>query len=141
MLSVRRRRRVTGYAYFKDIARGRLSGGDSAGFLKLVSRADDPSRHVVIGVQIIGEPGVCGGELNAASRVFAFFLEGVFPCTTYFLRVIAISTPCARETGTAGIMVVDFFGGNGAASFLAGTAPCYDSVVCRPLTRSSGLVC
>lgn len=51
-------RRVTGYAYFKDIARGRLSGGDSGGFLKLVSRADDPSRHVVIGVQIMGEPVV-----------------------------------------------------------------------------------
>lgn len=47
-------RRVTGYAYFKDIARGRLSGGDAAGFLKLVSRADEPTRHVVIGVQIIG---------------------------------------------------------------------------------------
>lgn len=46
--------RVTGYAYFKDIARGRLSGGDAAGFLKLVSRADEPTRHVVIGVQIIG---------------------------------------------------------------------------------------
>eukprot|EP00903_Cladosiphon_okamuranus_P010142 g9603.t1 len=46
---------VTGYAYFKDIARGRLSGGDAAGFLKLVSRADEPTRHVVIGVQIIGE--------------------------------------------------------------------------------------
>ncbi|CAN0440916.1 unnamed protein product, partial [Laminaria digitata] len=45
---------VTGYAYFKDIARGRLSG-DAAGFLKLVSSADDPTRHVVIGVQIIGE--------------------------------------------------------------------------------------
>ncbi|CAN0287333.1 unnamed protein product, partial [Hapterophycus canaliculatus] len=45
---------VTGYAYFKDIARGRLSGGDAAGFLKLVARADDPSRHVVVGVQIIG---------------------------------------------------------------------------------------
>ena len=45
---------MTGYAYFKDIARGRLSGGDAAGFLKLVSRADEPTRHVVIGVQIIG---------------------------------------------------------------------------------------
>lgn len=49
-----RTRRVTGYAYFKDIARGRLSGGDAAGFLKLVARADEPSRHVVVGVQIIG---------------------------------------------------------------------------------------
>ncbi|CAN0504405.1 unnamed protein product, partial [Ectocarpus sp. 12 AP-2014] len=46
---------VTGYAYFKDIARGRLSGGDAAGFLKLVARADGPTRHVVVGVQIIGE--------------------------------------------------------------------------------------
>lgn len=46
---------MTGYAYFKDIARGRLSGGDAAGFLKLVANADDPTRHVVIGVQIIGK--------------------------------------------------------------------------------------
>ncbi|CBN79739.1 soluble pyridine nucleotide transhydrogenase [Ectocarpus siliculosus] len=47
---------VTGYAYFKDIARGRLSGGDAAGFLKLVARADGPTRHVVVGVQIIDSP-------------------------------------------------------------------------------------
>lgn len=47
--------RVTGYAYFKDIARGRLSGGDTGGFLKLVARADGPTRHVVVGVQIMGE--------------------------------------------------------------------------------------
>jgi len=45
--------RVTGYAYFKDVARGRLCG-DSSGFLKVLSRAEAPTRHVLVGVQIIG---------------------------------------------------------------------------------------
>lgn len=60
---MRRFGRVCGYAYFKDIARGRLSGGDAAGFLKLVSRADEPTRHVVIGVQIIG------GSVDRSSNI------------------------------------------------------------------------
>ncbi|CAM9303321.1 unnamed protein product [Discosporangium mesarthrocarpum] len=45
---------VVGYAYFKDLARGRLSG-DPDGFLKVVSRCDGPYHHTVIGVQIFGE--------------------------------------------------------------------------------------
>eukprot|EP00903_Cladosiphon_okamuranus_P008631 g8277.t1 len=46
---------VTGYAYFEDVARGRLKGGDTSGFLKLVARAEGPTHHVIVGVQVIGE--------------------------------------------------------------------------------------
>jgi NAD(P) transhydrogenase len=45
---------VTGYAYFKDLARGRLSG-DLEGFLKIIARVDSPSRHVIVGVHIVGD--------------------------------------------------------------------------------------
>ncbi|CAM9702592.1 unnamed protein product, partial [Chrysoparadoxa australica] len=45
---------VQGYASFKDLARGRLSG-DPEGYLKIIARADGPSRHIIIGVHIIGE--------------------------------------------------------------------------------------
>ncbi|KAG5178164.1 soluble pyridine nucleotide transhydogenase [Tribonema minus] len=45
---------VVGYAYFKDLARGRLSG-DPEGFLKIIARAEAPARHVVVGVHIMGE--------------------------------------------------------------------------------------
>jgi len=45
---------VEGYAYFKDTARGRLSG-DPHGFLKIVARADSPQQHTILGVHIIGE--------------------------------------------------------------------------------------
>ena len=44
---------VEGIAYFKDMARGRLSGGE--GFLKVVARRESRGRHVIIGVHIIGE--------------------------------------------------------------------------------------
>lgn len=44
---------VEGRAYFKDMARGRLSGGE--GFLKVVARFDGKGRHTIIGVHIIGE--------------------------------------------------------------------------------------
>lgn len=57
--------RVSGYAYFKDVARGRLSGGDASGFLKLVARAEGPTHHVIVGVQVIGA---------CYSPVFAFSL-------------------------------------------------------------------
>jgi pyruvate/2-oxoglutarate dehydrogenase complex dihydrolipoamide dehydrogenase (E3) component len=40
---------VVGYAYFKDTARGRLTG-DLDGFLKIVAKAEGPTRHVIIGV-------------------------------------------------------------------------------------------
>lgn len=46
--------RVTGYAYFKDTARGRLTG-DPEGWLKIVCRAYEPTKHVIVGVQIIGQ--------------------------------------------------------------------------------------
>jgi len=39
---------VTGYAYFRDLARGRLSG-DLDGFLKVIARCDSPKRHVIVG--------------------------------------------------------------------------------------------
>ena len=50
---------VEGFAYFKDMARGRLSG-DLDGFLKLVAvkasaDIDGRSRHRIVGVQIFGE--------------------------------------------------------------------------------------
>lgn len=45
---------VTGYAYYKDLARGRLSG-DLNGFLKIIARADSPTRHVIIGFHIVGD--------------------------------------------------------------------------------------
>lgn len=50
---------VEGFAYFKDMARGRLSG-DLDGFLKLVAvkispDADGRSRHRIVGVQIFGD--------------------------------------------------------------------------------------
>ena len=44
---------VEGTAYFKDMARGRLSGGE--GFLKVVARRESRGRHAIIGVHIIGE--------------------------------------------------------------------------------------
>lgn len=44
---------VEGRAFFKDMARGRLSGGE--GFLKVVARRESKGRHVIIGVHIIGE--------------------------------------------------------------------------------------
>lgn len=44
---------VAGYGYFKDLARGRLS--DIDGWLKLIARAEGPTRHVIIGVHIVGE--------------------------------------------------------------------------------------
>ncbi|CAM9541826.1 unnamed protein product, partial [Phaeothamnion confervicola] len=45
---------VVGRAYFKDLARGRLSG-DLDGFLSIVARAEGPQRHVIVGVHIAGE--------------------------------------------------------------------------------------
>ena len=46
---------VYGYAYFKDLARGRLSG-DLNGFLKIIARAEGhPVRHTIIGVHIVGD--------------------------------------------------------------------------------------
>jgi NAD(P) transhydrogenase len=44
---------IEGRAYFKDMARGRLSGGE--GFLKVVARCVDRTHHTIIGVHIIGE--------------------------------------------------------------------------------------
>ena len=45
---------VYGYGYFKDLARGRLSG-DLNGFLKIIARAEGPNRHEIIGVHIVGD--------------------------------------------------------------------------------------
>lgn len=45
---------VTGYAYFRELARGRLSG-DLNGFLKVIARCDNPRRHVILGFHIVGE--------------------------------------------------------------------------------------
>lgn len=49
---------VFGYAFFKDLARGRLSG-DLNGFLKIIARAEGGSgqkmRHTIIGVHIVGD--------------------------------------------------------------------------------------
>ena len=50
---------VEGYAYFKDMARGRLSG-DLDGFLKLVAIRISPddhgrTRHRIVGCQIFGD--------------------------------------------------------------------------------------
>jgi NAD(P) transhydrogenase len=43
-----------GYAYFKDTARGRLSG-TADGYLKIVSKQTSSSSHVIVGVHIFGE--------------------------------------------------------------------------------------
>ena len=48
-----RERLVEGRAYFKDMARGRLSG-DSQGYVKIVARIG-AKKHTIIGVHIIGE--------------------------------------------------------------------------------------
>lgn len=45
---------VTGYAYFRELARGRLSG-DLNGFLKVIARADSPRKHVILGFHVVGE--------------------------------------------------------------------------------------
>lgn len=46
---------VEGFGYFKDCARGRLSG-DSDGFLKVVAKYNpEKNAHDIIGVHIIGE--------------------------------------------------------------------------------------
>ena len=51
---------VYGYAYFKDLARGRLSG-DLNGFLKIIARAEGGGReggrvrHTIIGVHVVGD--------------------------------------------------------------------------------------
>ena len=46
---------VTGYAYFKDMARGRLSG-EKEGFLKVVAwKAAPREDHTLVGVHILGE--------------------------------------------------------------------------------------
>jgi len=45
---------VEGVAYFKDCARGRLSG-DLDGFLKVVLRAEGTHRHRIIGAHILGD--------------------------------------------------------------------------------------
>jgi NAD(P) transhydrogenase len=46
---------VTGYAYFKDMARGRLSG-EREGFLKIVAWKETPGQgHTLAGVHILGE--------------------------------------------------------------------------------------
>jgi hypothetical protein len=45
---------IEGFAYFKDMARGRLSG-DLDGFLKVVAMFDGPEQHTIIGVHIMGE--------------------------------------------------------------------------------------
>lgn len=45
---------VFGYGYFKDMARGRLSG-DLNGFLKIIARAEGPTRHVIVGVHVVGD--------------------------------------------------------------------------------------
>lgn len=45
---------VEGVAYFKDSARGRLSG-DLDGFVKLVVRAEGPSKHRIVGAHILGD--------------------------------------------------------------------------------------
>lgn len=46
-------RLIEGRGYFKDMARGRLSG-DSQGYVKIVARVE-AKRHTIIGVHIIGE--------------------------------------------------------------------------------------
>jgi len=43
-----------GYAYFRDTARGRLSG-TADGYLKIVSKQVSSSSHVIVGVHIYGE--------------------------------------------------------------------------------------
>jgi len=49
-----------GYAYFKDLARGRLSG-DLNGFLKIIAKAEGGEReggkvrHTIIGVHVVGD--------------------------------------------------------------------------------------
>lgn len=45
---------VVGYAYFKDLARGRLSG-DLNGFLKVISRYEGANRHVILGFHVVGD--------------------------------------------------------------------------------------
>ena len=46
---------VEGYGYFKDMARGRLSG-EMGGYLKVVAwRRQGERQHTVVGVQILGE--------------------------------------------------------------------------------------
>lgn len=51
---------VYGYAYFKDLARGRLSG-DLNGFLKIIAKAEGAGkdggkvRHTIIGVHVVGD--------------------------------------------------------------------------------------
>lgn len=45
---------IEGVAYFKDSARGRLSG-DLDGFLKVVVRAEGTNRHRIIGAHILGD--------------------------------------------------------------------------------------
>jgi len=45
---------VIGYAYFKDLARGRFSGEDG-GFLKIIASVDKIGQHVVKGVHVMGE--------------------------------------------------------------------------------------
>ena len=44
---------VEGRAFFKDMARGRLSG-DSQGYVKIVARMDAKC-HAIVGAHIIGE--------------------------------------------------------------------------------------
>lgn len=74
---VRAYARVTGYAYFKDVARGRLSGGDASGFLKVVATAEGPTHHVIVGVQVIGACSPVAGSppLVVFSSPFFAFLE------------------------------------------------------------------
>lgn len=46
---------VTGYAYFRDTARGRLTGGDES-FLKIVAwKRKEDACHTLVGVHIMGE--------------------------------------------------------------------------------------
>ena len=46
---------VTGYAYFRETARGRLTGGEES-FLKIVAwRKKDSACHSLVGVHIMGE--------------------------------------------------------------------------------------
>ena len=45
---------LEGRGFFKDCARGRLSG-DMDGFLKVVLRADNANKHTIVGVHILGD--------------------------------------------------------------------------------------
>jgi hypothetical protein len=70
---------VEGYAYFKDMARGRLSG-DLDGFLKIVARYDGAEKHTIIGVHIMG-------EVRSTVEHFALLMINTMSCSRRLLTI------------------------------------------------------